>query len=323
MTEAADFHAEYAAALRAYLAARGENTLAVGHELGRRALADQISMLEIIENHSRLVYGQDSGSENAVALQFLLQTLAALDVATRGFIDGTRRYEQQRARADDLADRDQYRTALVNSLQEGFFVADRTGAVVEINDAFADITGFGADRVPYTWPHPWMADDTGSGERLSRLLSQGTLEAEAPIRHRDGHIVWVAISVNAVTSPSAGQDTYVGTIRDITATRATAVRERAVVHLATAVSVAKNVAEARPRPTAAQLTRGRPRVAAADGRTRRMGDRAGYRARHRGHTVAGHHAVARIRAAPQGERGGPTARHRRRRTPQPGDPARP
>ena len=86
-------------------------------------------------------------------------------------------------------------------------------------------------------------DDTGSGERLSRLLSQGTLEAEAPIRHRDGHIVWVAISVNAVTSPSADQDTYVGTIRDITATRATAVRERAVVHLATAVSVAKNVAE--------------------------------------------------------------------------------
>ena len=73
-------------------------------ELGRRALADQISMLEIIENHSRLVYGQDSGSENAVALQFLLQTLAALDVATRGFIDGTRRYEQQRARADDLSE---------------------------------------------------------------------------------------------------------------------------------------------------------------------------------------------------------------------------
>ena len=160
MTEAADFHAEYAAALRAYLAARGEDSLAVGHELGRRALARP-------DKHARhhrkplpaRLRTQDSGSENAVALQFLLQTLAALDVATRGFLDGTRRYEQQRARADDLADRDEFRTALVNSLQEGFFVADRTGAVVEINDAFADITGFGADRVPYTWPHPWMADD--------------------------------------------------------------------------------------------------------------------------------------------------------------------
>ena len=50
MTEAAGFHADYAAALRRYLVARDEDTLAVGHELGRRALQDQISMLEIIES---------------------------------------------------------------------------------------------------------------------------------------------------------------------------------------------------------------------------------------------------------------------------------
>jgi PAS domain S-box-containing protein len=166
-----------------------------------------------------------------------------LDVATRGFIDGTKRYEQQRARADDLADRDEFRTALVNSLQEGFFVADRSGAVIEINDAFAEITGYGPEGLPYTWQHPWIADDDGSGERLARLLAQGTLEAEAPIRHRDGHIVWVATSVNAVTSPGSDEDTYVGTIRDITAARAAAERERAVAHLATAVSVAKSVDE--------------------------------------------------------------------------------
>jgi PAS domain S-box-containing protein len=246
MTSAADFHVQYATALRAYLSAPREDTLAVGHELGRRALQDQISMLEIIENHSRLVDGPDSGVDTAVALQFLLQSLAALDVATRGFIDGTKRYEQQRARADDLADRDEFRTALVNSLQEGFFVADRTGAVVEINDAFADITGYGADGLPYAWQQPWMTDVTGSGERLAGLLAQGTLEGEARIRHRDGHLVWVAMSVNAVTSPSPDGDTgdtYVGTIRDITAARAAAERERAVAHLATAVSVAKSVGE--------------------------------------------------------------------------------
>jgi PAS domain S-box-containing protein len=249
MTQAADFHAQYAAALRAYVAAQGEDTLAVGHEFGRRALQDQISMLEIIENHSRLVDGPDSGIDTAVALQFLLQTLAALDVATRGFIDGTKRYEQQRARAEDLADRDEFRTALVNSLQEGFFVADRSGAVIEINDAFADITGYGPDGLPYAWQHPWLADDKASNERLAELLAQGTLEAEAPIRHRDGHIVWVAMSVNAVTSPSTDGDvgdtgdTYVGTIRDITAARAAAERDRAVAHLATAVSVAKSIGE--------------------------------------------------------------------------------
>ena len=54
------------------------------------------------------------------------------------------------------------------------------------------------------------------------------------------------MSVNAVTSPSTdGEtgDTYVGTIRDITAARAAAERERAVARLATAVSVAKSVGE--------------------------------------------------------------------------------
>jgi PAS domain S-box-containing protein len=244
MTDAADFHVQYAAALRAYLTAQGEDTLAVGHDLGRQALQEQISMLEIIENHSRLVDSPDV--DTAAALQFLLQTLAALDVATRGFMDGTRRYEQQRARADDLADRDEFRTALVNSLQEGFFVADHTGAVIEINDAFADITGYGADGLPYAWPHPWMADDKDSNQRLANLLAQGTLEAEAPIRHHDGHTVWVAMSVNAVTSPTTDGDTgdtYVGTIRDITAARAAAERERAVTRLAAAVSVAKSVGE--------------------------------------------------------------------------------
>ena len=34
---------------------QGEASLAVGHELGRRALRDQISMLDIVENHFRLV----------------------------------------------------------------------------------------------------------------------------------------------------------------------------------------------------------------------------------------------------------------------------
>jgi PAS domain S-box-containing protein len=243
MTDAADFHAQYAAALRAYLTEQGEEALAVGHELGRRALQEQVSMLEIVENHSRLVDGPESGFDTAVALQFLLQTLAALDVVTRGFLDGTKRYEQQRARADDLADRDEFHTALVNSLQEGFFVADRTGAVVEINDAFADITGYGADGLPYPWPHPWMADDPASNERPGRLLAEGTLEAEAPIRHHDGRSMWVAMTVNAVKSPSTDEDTYVGTIRDITAARAAAERERAVARLATAVSVAKSVGE--------------------------------------------------------------------------------
>ncbi|AEV72269.1 PAS domain S-box [Mycolicibacterium rhodesiae NBB3] len=240
-----DFFVQYREALRTFVRSKDEASLAVGHELGRRALSDRMSMLDIIENHSRLVddMGLSTADDSAAALQFLLQTLAALDVATRGFLDGTRRYEQQRARAEDLADRDEFRDALVNSLQEGFYVADHTGAIVEINDAFVDITGYGHDGLPYRPPYPWVTDESTTNQRLSALREEGSITADTAIRHRDGTVRWVAISINAVTEQRTDYHAYVGTIRDVTATHAVVERERAVARLATAMSLAKDVDE--------------------------------------------------------------------------------
>jgi PAS domain S-box-containing protein len=245
MTQAGDFHVGYAAALRTYLESREQEDLAVGHELGRRALQEDVSMLEIIENHFQSVdeLALNPGFDGAAALAFLLQTLAPLDVATRGFLPGTKRYEEQRARAEDLADRDEFRNAVVNSLQEGFFVSDRSGAVVELNDAFTKITGYQAHGLPYRWPHPWLVDEKAARQQQSRLSQVNQVQYETPIRHRDGRLVWVAANVNRVTADAADGDVYVGTIRDITAERAFAARESAVLRLATAVSVAKSVSE--------------------------------------------------------------------------------
>jgi PAS domain S-box-containing protein len=240
-----DFHVQYIAALQRYLDARDEDSLAVGHELGRRALQEQISMLDIIEHHFELVQelARNSGVDRPTTLEFLLQTLAPLDVATRGFLDGTRRYAKERARAEGLADRDKFRTALVNSLQEGFFVADHEGSVIEMNDAFIEILGYPAEGLPYRWPHPWLVDKKTAGEQQSLVQSIGSAEYETPIRHRDGHLAWVKVSINAVKETGSDRDAYVGTIRDITAERAFAAREGAVLRLATAVAVAKSVAE--------------------------------------------------------------------------------
>ena len=70
MSEPRDFHVGYAAALRTYLESREQEDLAVGHELGRRALQEDVSMLEIIENHFQLVdeLAQNPGFEGAAAL---------------------------------------------------------------------------------------------------------------------------------------------------------------------------------------------------------------------------------------------------------------
>src|SRR3978361_1446492 len=97
-----DFGKRYSSALRRYLAEGGEASLAVAHELGRRALHQQLSMLDIVEHHFQLVEETPEASHET-ALQFLLQVLATFDVVTQGFVDGRRRYEQQRARADGLA----------------------------------------------------------------------------------------------------------------------------------------------------------------------------------------------------------------------------
>ncbi len=245
MTGVDDFHAQYIAALHTYLDARDEDSLTVGYELGRRALEEKISVLDIIEQHAKTIFAisEDSRIDAPVALEFLLQTLAPLDVATRGFLDGTKRYAEQRARAEDLADRDKFRTALVNSLQEGFFVCDHEGAVIEMNNAFIELLGYPNEGLPYPWPHPWLVDEKTAGQKQSPLRSRDSAEYETPVRHRDGRLAWVMVSINAVSGSGTEQDVYVGTVRDVTAERAFAARENAVLRLATAVAVAKSVAE--------------------------------------------------------------------------------
>ena len=42
-----------------------------------------------------------------------------------------------------------WRAALLDSLYEAFFLCDETGAVVEVNAAFADLVGFGPEGLPY------------------------------------------------------------------------------------------------------------------------------------------------------------------------------
>ncbi|WP_063051830.1 SpoIIE family protein phosphatase [Nocardia arthritidis] len=249
----ADFLDAYADALRRHMDSQTQAGLAEGYELGRRALVEGISLLDLTENHFRVVQDveqqrqKDSSAEGAesgarlpeTALEFLLQTLVPLDIATRGYLDGTRRYEQQRSRADDLAGRDAFRTALVESLQDGFFVADAQGTIIEVNTAFGALTGYGADGVPYALPHPWSSPE---GPRYPDLGTEAQ-RFVIPIRHRDGRNVWLAVSTSALIKPEDHERIFVGTLRDITAEHDAQARDQAASRLATAVGAATSVVE--------------------------------------------------------------------------------
>ncbi|MEV0334978.1 SpoIIE family protein phosphatase [Nocardia sp. NPDC050717] len=239
----AAFLDDYSAALRRHVAAPGQAGLTEGYDLGRRALVEDISLLDLTEHHYRTVAdfaGTPADPRGAeVALEFLLQTMAALDIATRGYLDGTRRYEQQRSRAEDLAGRDAFRTALVESLQDGFFVADSHGTIVEVNSAFGVLTGYDADQVPYPLPHPWTLSERAGYPQIGTDASRFVM----PIRHRDGRERWLAVSASSLVKQENNEQIFVGTVRDVTAEHDAQARDQAASRLATAVGAATSMVE--------------------------------------------------------------------------------
>ncbi|WP_235892404.1 SpoIIE family protein phosphatase [Mycolicibacterium hodleri] len=131
-----------------------------------------------------------------------------------------------------------WRTALVDSLQEAFFVCDEQGAVIEINTAFADMLGYGPEGLPYEAVHPWWPDvDTDpEAHRLAETEFAGLLDQThgtftVPVRHRNGHRVWVAVNFNHAQDPDTARRVMVGTFRDVTAEHYAVQRETALAAL--------------------------------------------------------------------------------------------
>lgn len=100
MSEAIEvFRQDYEAALAEHLASRSEAGLSVAYELGRRAMSEGTSLLEIASIHLAAVgrprgVGVVTGDAEARAeagTQFLLQGMAAFDMAQRGFWEAQER----------------------------------------------------------------------------------------------------------------------------------------------------------------------------------------------------------------------------------------
>ncbi|MFC4062181.1 SpoIIE family protein phosphatase [Planomonospora corallina] len=144
-----------------------------------------------------------------------------------------------------------WRTAMIESLQEAFFVTDDSGAVVEINSAFTDTLGYGPEGLPYTPMHPWWPDEADDPQAhamvaaaFSQLVSEGRGSCVIPVTHRDGHQVWVAVTFNDVPDPGTGRRRVVGTLRDVTAEHYLVQRESALAALSMRISRADDLTDA-------------------------------------------------------------------------------
>ncbi|WP_042371525.1 SpoIIE family protein phosphatase [Streptacidiphilus neutrinimicus] len=143
-----------------------------------------------------------------------------------------------------------WRTALVDSLQEAFFVCDEDGAVVEINNAFTDLLGYGPEGLPYR-DRPWWPDvetdpeahrATAQAAAFARSQERGA--CTAPATHRDGRRLWLTATFSQVGDPDSGRSVTVGTLRDVTAEHYTAQRETAVAAMSLRLSRADSLGEA-------------------------------------------------------------------------------
>ncbi|BCJ48326.1 hypothetical protein GCM10010168_77480 [Actinoplanes ianthinogenes] len=139
---------------------------------------------------------------------------------------------------------------LLAESDNGIFLADEDGVVIQVNEAWTRIVGFGREGIPYTPPYPWWpdaAEDPASRARLAGalddLLGAGSGTYEVPVRHRLGHPVWVSVSAASVSDPDTGRRLLVGTVRDVTEQRAVQRRQQLAVELSQRLNEASEVDE--------------------------------------------------------------------------------
>jgi hypothetical protein len=85
---------DYRSAFIGYLSRRGERQLTTAYEIGRRAIAARVGLLDVVQIHNAVtldVLRETAGADERVdvaeaAGEFLLEVLASSDMAQRGFL---------------------------------------------------------------------------------------------------------------------------------------------------------------------------------------------------------------------------------------------
>src|SRR5438046_3224365 len=106
----ARFRKDYESAFADYLRSPGEQPLATAYELGRRAVADEVSLLEMSEVHHQTLVGALNRNEGRVpvgdlarqAAAFFSEALSTHEILQRGYVEAQRTAQLARRHANQL-----------------------------------------------------------------------------------------------------------------------------------------------------------------------------------------------------------------------------
>ncbi|MGH3897194.1 MAG: SpoIIE family protein phosphatase [Pseudonocardiaceae bacterium] len=134
-----------------------------------------------------------------------------------------------------------WRTAVVNSLQDGFYIFDLdSAAIIEINPAMTELLGLRPEDLPCAPPYPFYPTEEEDPQELARLhdayavaITTDRGQIVVPLRHITTRArIWVSISYNALLDRNEDRRLIIATMRDITAERLAGERDAALARLA-------------------------------------------------------------------------------------------
>lgn len=180
---------DYKAALRAYLKDADESALQGAYELGRSAMADGTGVIDIVSAHAETlgsVLGASQTDSWSHSISFLIECLAPLEMAHRGFVEANQALQTLNAELErSNRDLQSFATSIAHDLRTPLrALAGYSAALMEdCGDSLGDAGRDHAERIEAASVHMGkVLDDLLQLSMLSRakfILQQVDLGTEA------------------------------------------------------------------------------------------------------------------------------------------------